>query len=76
MPHPVSGVMEKAFTIVNMLQGRKSITAYDVMDECAISRSTAHKYLTAATLVMPVIVLNEERAIRKHERFQYALLRD
>jgi len=75
MPRPVSGVLEKAFTVITMLQTRKSITAYEVMDVCAISRSTAHKYLTAATLVLPVIVLNEEKAASKRERFQYALLR-
>jgi len=74
-PHPITGVMEKAFAIVGMLQSRRSITVYDVADELRISRSVAHKYLTAATTVLPVYVVNEKTYKQNQERMQYALLR-
>jgi len=76
MAHPMTGVVEKAFATINLLQNRKFITVYDLADELCISRSTAHRYLTIATIVLPVYVINEEESFRNRERMKYALIKD
>ena len=75
MGRPTTGVLEKAFAVINMLQNREYVTAYTVAQELQVARSTAHKYLTAASLVLPVYVRNEETK-EYHEHQQFALLKE
>ena len=46
--------LESCFMIIQLLQRRRGVTAVEAAEHLGVCRRTAYRYLTAASLVLPV----------------------
>jgi len=61
----------KSIKLVRLLQTRESVTVRDVANELGLARRSAHDWITAASMVLPIYGLNEEdRATAEEIRYK------